>query len=176
MFSPCPYFVEAISVCQNCIGNHTLSTKLSTNILTGIITLPCPTENLHWSSQVWSKIAIGLKKEAVWTIPAKRKYPLGEGFKQVVALTAFKGCTRVRDALPASPFLCPATQLNQCVGCRRSMVMKPKLWIYCVPTCRLDTKRHHACAQRGTLSETFRYASPRMATAQRQYVYVSVST
>jgi hypothetical protein len=115
-------------------------------------------------------------EEAVWTIPAKRKYPLGEGFKQVVALTAFKGCTRVRDALPASPFLCPAIQLNQCVGCRRSMVMKPKLWIYCVPTRQLDTKRHHACAQRGTLSETFRYASPRMATAQRQYVYVSVST
>ncbi len=56
------------------------------------------------------------------------------------------------------------------------MVMKPKLWIYCVPTRRLDTKRHHACAQRGTLIETFRYASPRMATAQRQYVYVSVST
>ena len=37
-------------------------------------------------------------------------------------------------------------------------------------------KTPHACAQRGTLSETFRYAFPRMATAQRQYVYVSVLT
>ena len=31
--------------------------------------------------------------------------------------------------------LCPARR-DQCVGCRRSMVMKPNLWIYPVPTRR----------------------------------------
>ena len=43
-------------------------------------------------------------EEAVWTIPAGRKYPLGEGFKQVVALIALKDkWGKVQIALQSSP-------------------------------------------------------------------------
>jgi hypothetical protein len=46
------------------------------------------------------------------------------------------------------------------------------LWILCVPTCWLDTERHHACAQHGTPNETFRFAFPQMATARRHHMFL----
>jgi hypothetical protein len=45
------------------------------------------------------------------------------------------------------------------------------LWILCVPTCRPDTERHHACAQHETPNETFRFALPKMATARRRHMF-----
>jgi hypothetical protein len=132
-FSPFPYFVESISVCQNCFGKHTLSTQLSTHIHTGIPTLPCPTENLHWSSQVWSTIAIGLKipntlqQRGCLNYTSRNKVPSGRGRKTSCGLDSLKDewGTVLYTCLPSS-FLCPETQRNQCVGCRSSMVMKPK--------------------------------------------------
>ena len=62
--------------------------------------------------------------------------------------------------MPASPCIMPSNltrSMSQLQELHGNGVM---LWILCVPTRRLDTERHHACAQSGTLSETFRYAFP----------------
>jgi hypothetical protein len=78
--------------------------------------------------------------------------------------------------MPASPCIMPSNPsqaMSQLQALHGNGVM---LWTLCVPTCWPGTERHHACAQRGTLSEPFCYAFPQMATAQRQYVYVSVLT
>ena len=57
----------------------------------------------------------------------------------------------VHSMIPASPFYAQLTWRYQWVSYRRFMVMKPKLWFYHIPTRRLDTKRHHAWARRGTM-------------------------
>ena len=83
--------------------------------------LPCPTENLHWSSHVWSTTAIGLKipnllqQRGFWTIYARRKYPLGEGFKHVVALTHSKDKQgKVHIALSSSPSMLSNPTQSMC--------------------------------------------------------------
>ncbi len=67
--------------------------------------------------------------------------------------------------MPASPCIStsnPMQSMSQMQALHGNGVM---LWILCVPTCRPDTDRRHACAQRGTPNETFRFAFPQMATA-----------
>ncbi len=73
--------------------------------------------------------------------------------------------------MPASPFITPSnpTQaMSQLQAFHGNGVM---LWILCVPTHRPDTERHHACAQRGTPNETFRFAFPQMATVRRHHMF-----
>ena len=65
---------------------------------------------------------------------------------------------------PTSPFLCPATQQNKCVGCRRFMVMKPKMWILSCPNPSVGHKTP-SCVCMAWNNETFCYAFPWMATA-----------
>ena len=73
--------------------------------------------------------------------------------------------------MPASPCIMPSNptrSMSQLQALHGNGVM---LWILCVPTRRPDTERHHACAQRGTPNETFRFAFPQMATARRHYMF-----
>ena len=89
--------------------------------------------------------------------------PFCERRRRAYGASSLKGCTRGRDTMmaSASPFLCPAARRDRRVSCRRFVVTKPVLvWFYRIPTRRLDTKRHHARAQR--VKQTIRYASPRM--------------
>ena len=93
--------------------------------------LICPSNwrTLHRSSQEWFAIAIGqtcsntLQQVGCLDYTHGKKVPLGERGRTSLDSTTFKewwGATRCRPLL----VLCPATQRDQWVGCRHSMVME----------------------------------------------------
>ena len=73
--------------------------------------------------------------------------------------------------MPASPCIMPSNQTRSMSRLQALHGNGVMLWILCVPTRRPDTERHHACAQRGTPSETFRVAFPQMVTAHRHHMF-----
>ena len=70
----------------------------------------------------------------------------------------------------ASPHIMPSNPTQSMSQLQALHGNGDMLWILCVPTCRPDTERYHACAQRGTPNETVRFAFPQMATARWQYM------
>ena len=125
-------------------------------------------ESLIGSLREESLVRICFKQYKLFqTIFHRLNYNFGRPFcgrrRRAYGASSLKGCTRGRDTMmaSASPFICPAARRDRRVSCRRFVVTKPVLmWFYRIPTRRLDTKRHHARAQR--VKQTIRYASPRM--------------